>query len=93
LLILLYFNWAGKPEEFKEFLRRAKRISDGIKGAEFKGVFVPMSEWHYVLLFELTNYEKILEFERTYRKKYGQPPVAVAKAEILHTLEEFGITL
>jgi len=94
LLILIYFNYAGKPEELKEFLGRTKSISNGIKGFEFKGMFIPMSEWHdYVLLFELTSYEKFLEFERTYRKKYGRPPVALAKAEILHTLEEFGITL
>ena len=92
MLGLYYFNWAGTPEEFKEYLGRVKSIADGIDGIEFKGVFTPSSEWHFVLLSELTSYEKGLEFLRTYRKKYGPPPVALAKAEVLHTLEEVGIT-
>lgn len=91
--MLFYFNWAGKPEELKELLGRVKRISGGIKGVEFKGVFAPMSEWHYVLLFESTRYEKVLEVFRTYMKKHGHPPTALGKCEILHTLEEIGITL
>jgi len=93
LLELLYFNWAGKPEELKELLGRVKRISGGIKGVEFKGLFTPMSEWHYVLLFESPSHEKVLEVHRTYMKKYGHPPTTLGKVEILHTLEDFGITL
>ena len=93
MLGLYYFNWAGTPEEFKEYIGRMKSICDGIEGVEFKGLFTPTSEWHFVFLVEFTIYEKGLEVLKTYRKKYGSAKVALAKAEILHTPEEFGITL
>lgn len=93
MLGLYYFNWAGTTEELKEYVGRVKSISDGIEGVEFKGAFTPTSEWHFVLLFDVSSYEKGLEFMRTYRKKHGPPKVALAKAEILHTMEEMGISL
>lgn len=93
MLGLYYFNWAGTPEEFKEYVGRVKSICDGIEGVEFKGLFIPTSEWHFVWLVEFTPYEKGLEILRTYRKRYGPAKVALAKAEILHTMEEMGITL
>ena len=92
MLMLYYFNWAGTREEFKEYLGKLKSIADGIDGIDFKGVFTPTSEWHYVLLYETTSYGKGVEAYRTYMKKYGRPPVALAKVERLHTLEELGIT-
>lgn len=93
MLGLYYFNWAGTPEELKEYIRRCKSISDGIEGVDLKGVFTPSSEWHFVWLYELTNHDKGLEFMRTYRKKYGPTKITLAKAETLYTLEELGITL
>jgi hypothetical protein len=50
LLFLYYFNWAGTPEEFKEFAERMKSIIKQTEGAEFNGFFIPTSEWHYALI-------------------------------------------
>lgn len=91
MLILYYFNWAGTAEELKEYTGRCKSVCDGIKGVDLKGVFGPTSGWNFVQLFGATSYEKGLEIMRTYRKKYGPPKITLAKAEILHTLEELGI--
>jgi len=91
LLILYYFNWAGTPEEFKEYGERVKSICDGIEGIDLKGVFAPSSEWSAVALLEAASFEKGLEVYRTYMKKYGpHPKVTLAKTELLLTFEELG---
>jgi len=91
VLGLYYFRWAGSSEEFNEYLGRIKGISDGIEGANFKGVFSPTSEWSAVLLIEGTSFEKLLEIYRTYMKKYGShPKITLAKLELLFTFEELG---
>jgi len=91
LLILYYFTWVGTPEEFKEYGERVKSICDGIEGVDLKGVFAPSSEWSAVALLEAVSFEKALEVNRTYIKKYGpHPKVPLAKMELLFTFEELG---
>jgi len=90
LLALLYFNWNGTSEEFKEFSGRIRSIIDGIEGVELSGIFLPTSEWHYVIVIKAISYEKVLEVIRTYTEKYGRPKTSLGKIELLHTFEELG---
>ncbi len=87
-MILFYFNWAATSEEFKEFASRMKSQVDGLEGINLVGIFVPTSEWHYVLIWNSTSYEKALETLKTYSEKYGRLKTSLGKLEILHTLEE-----
>ena len=91
MLTLYYFNWAGTPEDLREFVGRMKGIIDGIEGVEFSGLFVPTSEWHYALVMKATNYEKILQVMKTYIQKFGWAKTSLAKAELLHTFEDLGL--
>jgi len=92
LLFLYYFRWVGTPEELKEYLGRSKSVIDRVEGVDFKGVFVPSSEWSFVALMEAVSLEKVLEAWRTYIKKYGpHPKVPLAKIELLFTPEELGM--
>jgi len=90
LLVLVYFNWAGTSEEFKEFADRIKSIIDGTVGLELSGIFIPISEWHYTMVIKAASYEKVLQVNKTYVEKYGHTKVSLAKVELLHTFEEFG---
>lgn len=91
MLGLYYFRWIGTPEEFKEYIGRIMSISEGIEGVEFKGVFLPSSEWNAVSLFEATSFERALEVYKTYMTKYGShPKIPLAKLELLYTFEELG---
>ncbi len=90
MLMLYYFNWAGTSEELREFAGRMRSIIDGIEGVEFSGLFIPTSEWHYVLVMKATNYEKSLQVMKTYIEKFGWAKTSLAKAEILHTFEDLG---
>jgi hypothetical protein len=91
LLTLYYFNWGGTSEELREFAMRMKSIINGIEGVEFSGLFVPTSEWHYVLVMKATNYEKILQVMKTYIEKFGWAKTSLAKAELFHTFEDLGL--
>ena len=91
MLFLYYFNWAGTPEELREYAGQMKTIIKGIEGVEFSGLFIPTSEWHYVLIMKATNYEKALQVMKTYVQKFGWSRASLAKAELLHTFEELGL--
>ncbi len=90
MLALYYFNWAGSSEEFKEFASRMASGIGGTEGVELIGIFVPSSEWHYVMVMKATSYEKILQAFRTGIEKYGWPKTSLGKMELLHTFEELG---
>jgi hypothetical protein len=70
-----------------------KTIIKGTEGVEFSGIFIPTSEWHYVIVMKMTNYEKSLQIMRTYIEKFGWSKTSLAKAEVLHTFEELGMKM
>ena len=88
MLFLYYFNWAGTSEELREFAGRMKTIIGGTEGVEFSGLFIPTSEWHYVIVWDVTTYEKALQIYKAYSEKYGPLRISLGKLELLHTLEE-----
>ena len=88
MFVLHYFNWAGTPEEFKEFEKIVKGQFDKTEGVNLVGIFIPTSEWHYVIVWNSTTYEQVLQIYRTYAEKYGPLKIALGKLELLHTLEE-----
>jgi len=91
LLALYYFNWVGTSEEFKEYIGRIMGIAQGIEGVNFKGVFVPSSEWNAVMLIEAASFDKAMEIYKTYVQKFGpHPKTPVSKLELLCTFEELG---
>ncbi len=91
MLFLYYFNWAGTPEELREFAGQMKKIIKGTEGIEFTGLFIPISEWHYAIMMKTTSYEKALQVMKTYVEKFGWSKASLAKVELLHTFEELGL--
>ena len=91
MLFLYYFNWAGTPEELREYAGQMKSIIKEKEGVEFTGLFIPISEWHYVLVMKTTNYEKSLQVMKTYIERFGWSKASLAKVELLHTFEELGL--
>ena len=88
MLVLHYLNWAGTSDEFKEFGSRLKGIVGGTEGVSLLGIFIPTSEWHYVVVWDVTMYEKVLQMYKTYSEKYGSLKISLGKIELFHTLEE-----
>ncbi len=88
MLVLFYFNWTGTPEESKSFASQMKTQVGEVEGAKLVGIFIPTSEWHYVVVWDVTKYEKVLEILNGYVKKYGALKMSLAKVELFHTPEE-----
>jgi len=88
LLVLHYLNWAGTADEFKEFASRLKSQVSGMEGVSLSGIFIPTSEWHYVVVWDVTMYEKVLQMYKTYSEKYGPLKISLGKIELFHKLEE-----
>jgi hypothetical protein len=88
LLVLHYFNWAGTPEEFKEFASQVKTQADGVDGIRFVGLYIPTSEWHYVIIWDVKTYEKVLQIYQKYSNKYGPLKISLGKLELFHSLKE-----
>ena len=80
MLFLYYFNWAGTPEELREFAGQIKTIIKETEGVEFNGLFIPISQWHYVLIMKTTNYEKALQVMKTYIEKFGWAKTSLGKS-------------
>ena len=90
---LYYFNWAGKPEELNEFIGVVQEVFKAADEIDFKGLFVPNSEWNYAILYETASYDEAIEAFRNGMKKCGekwQPRITLAKNELLYTREELG---
>ena len=90
MLVLYYFNWAGTPEEFKEFANQMGNKANAAEGVEFLGIFAPSSEWNFVAVMKAPGYDKVLQSFKTSMEKYGKPKTSLAKIELFHTFEELG---
>ena len=55
---------------------------------ELIGIFLPTSEWHYVMVMEATNHDRCLQVLDTYLEKHGKWKTSLGKIELLHTFEE-----
>lgn len=86
MMVLFYFNWAGTEDEFKQFADRIK--SSVAEGVSFVGLFIPTSEWNFVVVWNTKTYEAVLQTINQYVDKYGSLKMSLAKAEVLHTFEE-----
>jgi len=93
LLVLYYFNWAGTPEEFKEFAGLMMSKVEGTEGVEPIGIFAPSSEWNFVMVMKTTSYDKALQTFKAYMEKYGRPKTSLGKIELFHTFEELGYSM
>ena len=83
MLVLHYFNWAGTSEEFKEFASQLKSQVGGVEGVSLLGIFIPTSEWHYVIVWNVTIYEKVLQTYKTYSEKYGPLKISLGKIRVV----------
>ena len=91
MILLYYIRWIGTATELKEYVGRINEITAALDGVDFKGIFSPTSEWSFVVLFEGTSYDKVLEVYKKYMMKYGpHSKIPVGKVEVLHTFDELG---
>jgi len=61
MLVLLYFDWFGTPDELKEFDKMTRAALAAAGGVHYRGRYAPDNrEFHFVDLFEAESYESLL---------------------------------
>lgn len=72
MLIIAYFDWFGKPEDFEEFKKARKEACDEIEGVEHLGTYSShQAKYHYAFIEEMDSYDRRAEISKRFRDKVG----------------------
>ena len=77
---IVYLNWSGSKEEFKEAKDTLKKVANKFDGLDLVDIFIPSSEWNYAALIKFNNFEI---FEK-YIKKTREEPITFFAKRGLH---------
>ena len=77
---IIYFNFSGSKEEFKEAEETLKRVSKKFDGLEMVDILIPSSEWNYAALLKFKSFEIFLK----YIKKTREEPITFFAKRGLH---------
>jgi hypothetical protein len=62
VLVIIYFDWFGKPEDFEKFKKARKEVCDGIEGVKHLGTYSShQARYHYAFIEEMDAYERRFE--------------------------------
>ena len=66
---IIYLNWSGSKEEFKEAKDTLKEVANKFDDLELVDIFVPSSEWNYAALIKCKTFESLLKYVKKTREK------------------------
>jgi len=68
---IVYFNFSGSKEEFKEAEETMKKAADKFDDVDFINILKPSSEWNYAALVKIKDFKSFLK----YTKKIREEPI------------------
>jgi hypothetical protein len=77
---IIYFNFSGSKEEFKEAKDTLKKVTNNFDGLELVDILVPSSDWNYAALMKFKTFETFLK----YIKKTREEPITFFAKRGLH---------
>jgi hypothetical protein len=77
---IVYLNFTGSKEEFKEAKDTLTKVADKFDGLDLIDIFIPSSEWNYAALIK---FDKFSIFE-DYIKKTREEPITFFAKRGLH---------
>ena len=77
---IVYFNFSGSKEEFKEAKGTLEDVAKKVDGLELMDILVPSSEWNYAALIKFKNFETFVN----YIKKTREEPITFFAKRGLH---------
>ena len=77
---IVYFNFSGSKEEFKEAGETLKKAASKTNNLELIDIFVPTSEWNYAALIKFDRFKSFTE----YIKKTREEPITFFAKRGLH---------
>jgi hypothetical protein len=73
---IVYFNFSGSKEEFKEAKDTLKNTAKGFDGLDLVDILVPSSDWNYAAIIKSKDFET---FTKYIKKTRGEPITFFAK--------------
>ena len=77
---IVYFNFSGNKEEFKEAKETLEKVAKKSDGVELLDILIPSSEWNYAALIKSKNFETFTN----YIKKTREEPITFFAKRGLH---------
>jgi len=77
---IIYFNFSGSKDEFKEAKDTLNKVAKNFDGLELMDILVPSSDWNYAALLKFKNFETFLK----YIKKTREEPITFFAKRGLH---------
>ena len=77
---IVYFNFSGDKEEFKEAKNTLEKVASKFDGLDLMDILIPASEWNYAALLKFNNFETFTE----YIKKTREEPITFFAKRGLH---------
>jgi hypothetical protein len=72
VLVIAYFDWFGKPEDFEKFKKARKEACDEIRGVKHLGTYSShQARYHYAWIEEMDSYDRRSEISTKFREKVG----------------------
>jgi hypothetical protein len=77
---IIYFNWSGNKEEFKEAKETLEKTTKNFDGMKLLDILIPTSEWNYAALMKFKSFESFTK----YIKKTREEPLTFFAKRGLH---------
>ena len=77
---IIYFNWSGSKDEFKEAGDTLEKVADKMDDVELLDILIPSSEWNYAALLKFKTFKSFLN----YIKKTREEPITFFAKRGLH---------
>jgi hypothetical protein len=77
---IIYFNFSGSKDEFKEAKGTLEKVAKHFDGLELVDILVPSSDWNYAALLKFNDFDSFLK----YIKKTREEPITFFAKRGLH---------
>ena len=77
---IVYFNFSGSKDEFKEAKDTLVNVAEKVDGVKVIDILIPSSEWNYAALIKFKNFESFTK----YIKKTREEPITFFAKRGLH---------
>ncbi len=66
---IIYFNYSGSHEEFKEAMKSLKGVASKFDGVDLVDILIPSSEWNYAALMKFDKFASFLKYIKKTREE------------------------
>ena len=77
---IVYFNFSGSKEEFREAKETLEKVAKKFDGLELIDILIPSSDWNYAALIKTDKFETFTN----YIKKTREEPITFFAKRGLH---------